>query len=136
MNSIRILTIISPEDHKPFIASAVKRIGNNVSKPVDNWSASGISAHIDINNGILSKAALFKEGSLKYYSTHPDTGSKIEGTKVPNWGKIKDSMLKLSSRFPYLPYVARNVVPLDDEILIIEANNCSDVSFLQIRGTY
>lgn len=52
---------------------------------------------------------------------------------VPNWRETKEKVLKLASKLPYLPYVAWDIVPLDTEILIIEANNCSDVSFLQVH---
>lgn len=133
VNSIRILIMMSPQDYKPFIATAVQRIGTYMSKPVDNWSSGGISAYIDINAGALSKAVSFKDGVVKYCEIHPDTGTQIEGLVIPNWEKVKNSILRLASKLPYLPYVAWDVVPLKEGILIIEANNCSDVSFLQIQ---
>lgn len=133
VNSIRILTMLSPEDNKPFIGATVQRIGTKESSPVDNWAAGGLSAYIDIATGVLSEAVSFKDGVLRYHETHPDTGKQIKGISVPNWEGVKNKILYLASKLPYLPYIAWDVVLLDDEILVIEANNCSDVSFLQAQ---
>ncbi len=133
VNSIRILTMMSPDDNKPFIATAVQRIGTKESRPVDNWSAGGLSAHIDITTGTLSEAVSFRDGVLRHYDVHLDTGKQIKGISVPNWEEVKNSILSIASKLPYLPYIAWDVVLLEDEILIIEANNCSDVTFLQLQ---
>src|SRR5699024_4694414 len=47
VNTIRILTMKSPDSGLPFIAQAVFRIGTVESAPVDNWSKGGISVSID-----------------------------------------------------------------------------------------
>jgi hypothetical protein len=133
VNSIRILTMLCPQEHKPFVAASIQRIGTCASKPVDNWSAGGLSAYIDADTGVLSRAASFRNGVMNYYDVHPDTGMPIEGVSVPDWHRITKDVLGLASKVPYLPYVAWDVVPLDDEILIVEANNCSDVSMLQVH---
>ncbi|HHV46134.1 MAG TPA: hypothetical protein GXX53_04445 [Tissierellia bacterium] len=133
VNSIRILTMMSPDDNKPFIATAVQRIGTKESRPVDNRQAGGLVSHINIATGMLSKAVYFKNGVVKHYDIHPDTGSQIEGVIVPNWAKVKDKILYLAKKLLYIPYIAWDVVLLEDEILIIEANNCSAVTFLQLQ---
>lgn len=48
LNTIRILTMCDPNENKPFIACAVQRIGTKKSGIVDNFTAGGISASIDI----------------------------------------------------------------------------------------
>ena len=46
--------MLSPEDNKPFVVLLAKN-RTKESSPVDNWSAGGLSAHIDITTGVLSK---------------------------------------------------------------------------------
>jgi len=133
VNSIRILTMMSPDDNKPFIATAVQRIGTKKSRPVDNWAAGGLSAYIDVYTGVLSEAVSFKDGVLRHHDTHPDTGKQIKGISIPNWDGVKNKILYVASKLPYIPYIAWDVVLLDKDILVIEANNCSGVNFLQVQ---
>jgi len=134
VNTIRIVTMIDPKTKQPFIATAVQRIGTLQSNPVDNWSSGGLSALIDLETGVLGKAVRYPNSErLEWHQTHPDTGDPIEGIRVPNWGDIKDKILRISSKFPYLEYVGWDIVPFDDDILIIEANNCTDVNLLQVH---
>lgn len=133
VNTIRILTMMCPQEHEPFIAMSIQRIGTDASKPVDNWSAGGVSAHINADTGTLSKAVSFRDGIVEWHKTHPDTGIEIEGIIVPNWQRIKEAVISLAATFPYLPYVAWDVVPMDEGLLIIEGNNCSDVEMLQVH---
>ncbi len=92
-----------------------------------------MSAHINADTGTLSKAVSFRDGIVEWHKTHPDTGIEIEGIIVPNWQRIKEAVISLAATFPYLPYVAWDVVPMDEGLLIIEGNNCSDVEMLQVH---
>lgn len=131
VNTIRILTMMCPQEHKPFIPISIQRIGTHASKPVDNWSAGGLSAHIDADTGLLSEAVSFRDGIVEWHKTHPDTGIPIEGIQVPNWHRIKEDILTLAAKLPYLSYIAWGVVPMDKKLLVIEANNCPGVDLLQ-----
>lgn len=86
VNTIRILTMIDPFDHKPFIVAAVHRIGNKKSIPVDNGS---YSAKVDLDTGTIGKAVVHNNiKKLEWFSKHPETGAQIEGVIVPNWEKV------------------------------------------------
>lgn len=131
VNTIRILTMMDPYDKEPFIASAVQRIGRKKSVPVDNG---GFSAKVDIESGKLGKAVEHKnKKELIWFSNHPETGAKIEGKVVPNWSNVKEQLINLHKKLPYLHYVGWDVVPLEDDILIIEGNNVPQLEFMQIQ---
>lgn len=134
LNTIRIVTMIDPYKGDAFIATAVQRIGTEKCKPVDNWSSGGLSANIDVKTGVLGKAVTYPDNDvLSWYERHPDTHSQIEGVIVPNWTYIKNKVLNLSNQLPYLKYIGWDIVPLDEDILIIEGNNCTDVNLLQVH---
>lgn len=134
LNSIRIVTMIDPKTNKAFIPIAVQRIGTNQSAPADNWTQGGISAEINIENGILGKGVTYPFNSnVTWLDKHPDTGLNIEGVKIPEWNKIKETLLDVANKFPYIKYVGWDVVLTEQGVMVIEGNNCSDVNLLQVH---
>lgn len=135
INSLRILTMIDPVSQKPFIASAVHRFGVSKSGVVDNWSAGGLSVHVDAETGIMGKGSIYPQtGNMVWLSSHPETDVKFEGLKVQNWEEIKNSVFEMALLYFYLPYVGWDVVPSEDGFYFLEGNNNSDVNLLQIHG--
>src|SRR5699024_6095664 len=135
-NSVNNIIILTMEDHhnqEVFIPIAVNRLGTEKTGNVDNWGKGGLSAKVDLDSGILSKATSKPVNNKKiWYSTHPDTGAQIEGVKIPNWDSIKDKVLFLAHQMPYIKYVGWDVLlTKDGEVAIMEANNCSGVNVLQ-----
>ncbi len=134
LNTIRILTMIDPISKQPFIPIAVHRFGTKASGNLDNWSNGGLSACIDIESGEMGKAIAYpRKGKLEWYTTHPQTGEKINGIVVPNWHKIKEMILNEAQKISMIPYVGWDVVLSGDQILILEANTNSDVNLLQVH---
>lgn len=137
VNTIRFLTFVDPETKKPFIGAVAHRIGNDISRPVDNCAKGGITAAIDIENGILSKGVrTYYEGEVPtWYSNHPDTNSPIEGVKVPGWENIKKQILELAEMFSLLPLIGWDVVLLPNgNITVIEANTGADLKLHQVHS--
>lgn len=133
VNTIRIVTMEDPYTQEIFIPIAVHRFGTSRSNNVDNWDKGGMSAQIDIETGMLSKATSKPiENKMTWYTNHPDTGTKIEGAKVPYWDLIKEKVVFVSEQLPFLKYIGWDVlVTKDGRISIIEANNCTSVNLLQ-----
>lgn len=133
-NTMRILIMIDPENHEPFIARAVQRIGSKTSKGLDNFTMGGYSANIDIETGILSEAATKIGGKeLEWYDKHPDTGAQIKGVQVPRWDEIKKKLLNIMREMPYLKYAGWDIVLTDEDIVTIEGNNHSQVGVMQLH---
>ena len=134
-NTIRILTLFPEDASEPFIAASVHRIGTTRSEGLDNWSRGGLSADIDRDTGRLSRGVQYPySGQLEWCTTHPDTGSRIEGTQVPGWTDITDRLLEIASEYPYLPYVGWDLIVTDPgEFTIIEANSYTDIDLLQVH---
>src|SRR5699024_5670137 len=126
--------MIDPENHEPFIARAVQRIGSKTSKGLDNFTMGGYSANIDIETGILSEAATKIGGKeLEWYDKHPDTGAQIKGVQVPRWDEIKKKLLNIMREMPYLKYAGWDIVLTDEDIVTIEGNNHSQVGVMQLH---
>lgn len=134
LNTMRIVTMIDPATNKAFIPIAVQRIGTKKSSPADNWTQGGISAEIDLNTGIIGKGATYPiNGRMEWLEKHPDTGYQFSGVRIPHWQEIKNEILKMAEKHPYIKYVGWDVVLTNNGITIIEGNTYSGVNILQIH---
>ncbi len=133
-NTMRIMAMVDPETHKPFIAGAAQRIGGKTSGGLDNFAAGGYSANIDVDSGILSTAASrFGSKKLVWYDRHPDSNALIKGVQVPMWDEIKETLTNIMEEMPYLKYVGWDVVLTNNDIVIIEGNNHPNPRSVQIH---
>lgn len=132
VNTIRLITIRDTSTHRFKILFAVQRIGRETSIPVDNGSKGGLIAEIDLDTGRLSYARCLHD--LEVYIHHPDSGAMIEGAEIPGWENLKEEILCVSGRIPFMDMVAWDVVITAEGFCVIEANASSGVNILQLWG--
>lgn len=135
-NTLRIVCAKKKGETHAKILKAVQRIGTDFCAPVDNISAGGLASEIDIETGRLSYA-ISKYGPMerrmKKMSSHPDNGNQIEGKIIPNWNQIKNQIEDVTNKFPYLNFVAWDVLLTDEGICIIEGNASSGCGLFQLE---
>lgn len=131
-NTIRLITLRDPDsgDYKVFFA--VQRIGTSETIPVDNGSKGGLVARIDLETGELSEARSIQ--ALGSHDVHPDSGAPIKGVVVPGWNDIKEQILDLARHFPFMSFIAWDILVTEDGFSIIEANTSSGVNIIQLWG--
>lgn len=134
-NTMRMLTLIDPDNDEPFMPMAIQRIGTSASMPVDNWSAGGLSAEIDLDTGELGPGASCPSGraAMRWHDTHPDTGAALRGQVIPGWREVRDDLLTIAQMLPFYKCIAWDIVIMEDGIGAIEANSTTDVDLLQIH---
>lgn len=139
VNTVRIVTMVDPDTGAPFVAAAMHRFGTVTSGTIDNASAGGISAGIDVETGEIAEAAVpERDGptAITWTETHPTTGTRITGTTVPEWERVKKTVLDLASEYGWIwPYVGWDVVVTDDDgsITVIEGQRDFGTRFLQVH---
>ena len=131
-NTIRLITLRDPKTNKIKIFFAVQRIGTSKTIPVDNGSEGALISKIDLETGELSEAKTLHNHNV--YEFHPDTNAPIKGVKVANWEKIKEDILQLANKVPFMNFVAWDILVTDEEMCIIEANTSSGVNIIQLWG--
>lgn len=134
-NTLRVVTLWDPETDEPFVSGAVHRIGTAETAPVDNWSQGGLSAEIR-PDGTLSSAARWSGATseIRWYDRHPDTGARIEGTRVPNWPAIEERVLEMAAAFPHLPRIGWDLVVVDDGgFVVLEINRHAGIETMQVH---
>ncbi len=135
-NSIRIQTMWDYDLQEPFIAIAIQNFGRSTSAlPVDNWAQGGLCSLVELEKGILSKAASYPtEPKLVWHEKHPDTNAQIEGILIPHWNNTKLKILEMARSFSFIPYIGWDIIITKEGFKVIEGNNMTGVRFFQIYG--
>lgn len=118
VNTIRIITV-RWRGYTDIIA-AILRIG--VDKHVDNFSAGGIAAPIDILTGEVSGPAISKK-ELITYEYHPETKCRIKGFKIPYWDEAVRIAREASKIVPEVKTVGWDIAITKNGAELIEGND-------------
>lgn len=130
LNTLRIATMIDPLTNQSFIAYAAHRFGSYNSGCTDNVCQGGVTSLIDIESGKLSTCVtLFEKGEIESYESHPFSGKPITNQQIPNWNNIKHSVVEMANKMPYFKYVGWDFVLSNNEIYLLEGNNCPGGGF-------
>lgn len=132
-NTIRLITVRNPRTQKLKVLFAVQRVGTSATVPVDNASKGGLVCKIDLETGRLSEARCLKNRNV--YEKHPDSGAEFRETTIPGWMEMKEEILNLAGKFPYLHFVAWDILKAENgQNCVIEANTSSGVNIIQLWG--
>lgn len=127
-NTIRIITIF--DDNKVEVPLAVHRIGTKESIPADNAARGGLFSFVNIETGELSYALNYSTNKPIDY--HPDSNTKITGTIIPGWKKLKDEVTSIHYKFPYIPFMAWDIVITKQGWTVLEINASTDLEMFQM----
>ena len=133
-NTIRLLTAWDYDQEDLFVGAGVHRFGSKLGAHVDNWSAGGLAAGIDLATGQLGSAIRkpsFDQQRTRHV-THPDTGASIEGVAIPRFQEMCAGLLNVARRFPRR-YVGWDVVVTPASWTIVEANYIAALSIFQFH---
>lgn len=132
VNTIRLVTTYDYNISKSIATNALHRFGTSKTGVVDNASSGGLFSEIDISTGIMSEARNYLN---EKFPRHPDTNCEIEGVKIPKWDEIVSECLEVAQLFPFIPYMAWDIVLTNEGISVIEINASTDLLLIQIfRG--
>lgn len=124
LNTLRVLSY--RHGNEVFILYVVVRIGRK-DKTVDNETAGGINADIDLHNGAIIDCAYGTPSEKRLLAT--DVGTTLKSFKIPSFHKVVEIVKELHTRLPYF-----NLIGWDFGIdkagcpIMIEWNRCPDLS--------
>lgn len=105
------------------------RIGVGDSK-VDNTSAGGICAAIDLETGVVVSKGLRRNG--EQFICHPNSGKQIIGTQIPKWKELNEMIEKLRPQNSPVHLVGWDLALSQKGWCIVEGN--WGPSFIGIQG--
>ena len=128
-NTLRINTFFDPTLYKVIIKQPFLNMGTSKSIPTDSVARGGLYSMVDIESGILDDAIeIYTPGSVRKVTNHPETKTRISGSVVPHWDKIKECILNTSRVIsPLIKVVGWDIVITDDGFIVLEGNNGPDL---------
>ena len=128
LNTIRVVTISNKE--KACVFSGVLRSGVGDSV-VDNSHKGGISAQINIENGIVETDGANTNG--EQFTCHPDSKVVFKGFKIPKWNMIVETVCE-AAKLTDNPITGWDVVLNNQgKVEFVEANYGPDMDMMQTR---
>lgn len=124
LNTIRVLSYRQSDE--VFVLYAVVRIGRK-GKTVDNESAGGINADIDLATGKIRKCAYGTPAEKQIMTT--DVGTVLDGFQLPSVPEVLATVKELHRRLPYFNLVGWDFgIDQDGKPVMIEWNRAPDLS--------
>lgn len=124
VNTLRVLTY--RRENEVVVLYTVVRIGR-LGKTVDNETAGGINADIDLNTGKIIECAYGTPAEKKIYKT--DNGTELANYQIPSFDKVLGKAKQLHLTLPYFNMIGWDfTVDKNGEPILIEFNRCPDLS--------
>ena len=111
------------------VTKDLKKVVDTYYAIVDNYSAGGIIASVDIDRGIVTAAA--EDMCGKRYAFHPTTDAQIIGFKVPYWSDIV-ALAKEAASIASIPYVGWDIAVREKDCVLVEGNHHPMVNTIQV----
>ena len=127
VNTIRFATYI--EDNKVTKLFSLLRIGQGNSI-VDNASAGGILAQIDVETGIIMTYGKTKNG--KIFLKHPDTNICIVGHQIQKWNELCEIIENVAHVLPEHNLVSWDFALTEKGWVMVEANAEGEFAGIQM----
>jgi hypothetical protein len=133
----RVVTVLN-ESGEFEAALAVFRTAVNARSPVDNFHAGGIVAGIDLVTGELGQAhgggsqGMPRVRDMACCDSHPLTGAKMTGRRLPFWPEVKDLARRAHALVPNLAVVGWDIAITFTGPVIVEGNSSPDVDLMQV----
>lgn len=124
LNTLRVLSY--RQGNEVYILYVVVRIGRE-GKSVDNETAGGINADIDLATGRILDCAYGTPSEKRIATT--DVGTVLKGFQIPSFDKVVSEVKVLHLRLPYFNLVGWDFgIDESGNPVMIEWNRCPDLS--------
>ena len=124
LNTLRVLSY--RQGNEVFILYVVVRIGRK-GKSVDNETAGGINADIDLSTGRIIDCAYGTSREKRILNT--DVGTVLKNFQIPGFEKVVSEVKELHMRLPYFNLVGWDFgIDKNGNPVMIEWNRCPDLS--------
>jgi hypothetical protein len=133
LNTLRVITH-TQSGGTEFVAAAL-RAGRGGAQ-IDNTSQGGISAPLNPDSGTVFKGAhtyAKHEPDQPVYETHPDTGSRINGMKIPYWEDAVELIVKACGVVGGCTTLGWDVAITPDGPVLLEVNDRWDPNFMVLH---
>ena len=130
VNTVRAYTLLK-KDNTTEILGVMLRVGR-MGSHVDNWGAGGVGYDFDVETGVCVGYGRDKKNNP--YIFHPDSNMQMMGYKLPDYEKLKKTIVELSHIVPNARFVGWDIAITPDGYDLVEVNCPGGHDFLQAFG--
>jgi hypothetical protein len=129
VNTVRIDTVFI--EHRLEHTAAMLRMSDG-SASTDNVSRGGFLVAVDLRTGTLARdARQLGRIDRRIVTTHPQTGFRFEGARLPFWGELLDVVRRAAEELWPLRTIGWDVAITPGGPLLVEANHTHGAIVLQ-----
>lgn len=119
VNTIRVVTHYNRKTDTCTVLFALLRVGAG-SSIVDNYSAGGVIASVDITSGAVDSPGYRQDKT--WCEAHPDTHHPIRHARIPQWSELLETVEQVARVLPDIPLVGWDFALSKRGWCIVEAN--------------
>ena len=128
--TVRLLTIVTKGETRLLRACWKIPAGANVA---DNfWRPGNLLAQLDLEDGRVLRVLRRNGAAYEEITHHPDTGTRILGTVVPNWQEVTLLALDGAKLLEEIPLVGWDIAPIASGAVMVEPNATPDFNLHQL----
>ena len=86
----------------------------------------GPAAYPDPETGVILTDAC--EGEVIFCETHPDTGMRFKGFRIPEWQELRNIVLKIAEKTDKLGYVGWDMALSKNGWVMVEGNSYAQMT--------
>ena len=130
VNTVRVYTLLK-KDGVTEILGIMLRVGRKGSH-VDNWGSGGVGYDFDVETGVCVGYGRDKKNNP--YIFHPDSNVQMVGYRLPDFVKLKKTVIELSHIVPDARFVGWDIAITPNGYDLVEMNCPGGHDFLQAFG--
>jgi hypothetical protein len=127
LSTIRVVSCRTPAGTFDLLPAVIRMpVGDAIA---DNIALGGLAAPIDSASGRICGPGIRKNKQIgvSIYTSHPSTGTTLEGFQIPFWQEVLKLALRAHEAFPSLHFVGWDIAVLEHGPILLEGNAWWDV---------
>jgi len=131
VSTARVIVLVT--DEGPLIHRAILRIvtGTNMTDNFAKGASGNLLGAVDLNRGTLTRIVRAYGIDQQLVETHPDSGRRLAGLQLPDWGRARDLCLTAALGFPMLRLQHWDVAFSESGPCILELNTTGSIDMIQ-----
>ena len=132
----RVITLENERGEAEIVYVCFRTAGDSDSV-IDNYHANGVAFPIDLKTGELSAGRRLNFCEYpQFYSDHPITGARMEGTRLPDWDAAKKLAIQLHESVPDILLAGWDIAFTENGPSAVEVNIPPGLPVVQMNNGF
>ncbi len=130
--TVRVMTVM--KENVPYVFKVCWKIPAGANMADNFWRRGNILAGVDMATGTVTRALARTDAGLRLIETHPETGARLAGLKLPLWEEICTTALYGMAAMGAFGIIGWDIAATADGPVIIDVNETPDPGLPQMAN--